>query len=333
MKIDIVIPVYNNPTGTKKCIDSIYEFMPHVINKVYIHDNVSDKETIDMLKQLHYPKLEIHFSDENVGYGKAVNRMFKKVTTDLVLMQSSDTVVLDDFLTPMIETMEQYPELGILNPNGERYYRKSFDNYDISKGFLEAFNLSGYAFLVRKKVFEKECGFNSLYGKGYCEDLELGRKIILQNKKIGVHVTSYLMHEHQGSFKNVSGVNELLMKNALIYYDRYPNSKLRLIYVRKNTNWEDISIQEKHYLKQILHDGGKIFLLANLLTQKLPFLEIKFFKLTIYRLFKLMRLSVKKKDDICIKLLVDKDITFFNKMKVCLLAKIFNIENISNKNL
>ncbi len=158
MKIDIIIPVFNNHIGTKKCIDSIYEHIPNLINKIYIHDNVSDDETIQMLKSLDYPNLEIFFSDTNVGYGKAINRSFKKTNSDLVLIQSSDTVIFDDFLTPMIETMNNNKDLGILNPNGDQYDRTSLDNYDTSKNFVESYNFSGYAFLIRRELFEKETG-------------------------------------------------------------------------------------------------------------------------------------------------------------------------------
>ncbi len=328
MKIDIIIPVFNNHIGTKKCIDSIYEHIPNLINKIYVHDNVSDDETIQMLKSLDYPNLEIFFSDTNVGYGKAINRSFKKTNSDLVLIQSSDTVIFDDFLTPMIETMNNNKDLGILNPNGDQYDRTSFDNYDTSKNFVESYNFSGYAFLIRRELFEKEDGFNSIYGKGYFEDAELGRRAILQGYKLGLHVNSYIMHEHQGSFKKVTGVNELYEKNQKIFFERYPKSLNRIIYLANKKSWLEEDSKVKDFLIETLKDGGKVFWLSKLITNKMPFLEFKLFPMNFHRFFKLTRLSRKKKN-LNIKILINKDISFISKALYRIIAKILKVEEVS----
>jgi N-acetylglucosaminyl-diphospho-decaprenol L-rhamnosyltransferase len=312
MKIDIVIPVYNNPVGTKKCIDSIYAHIPHVLNKVYVHDNVSEPETIDMLKQLDYPNMDIHFSDENVGFGKAVNRSVAKTSTEFVLMQSSDTVIFDDFLTPMVKIMRDNPNVALLNPNGDTFERRAFDEYDASRGFVQAFNLSGYVFLVRKDLFDTVGGFNKIYGKGYFEDGELARNFIERGNDLGVHADSYVRHEHQGSFKHVPGVNDLFDKNKEIFLERYPAVKERVTFLSQDTTWSQLSEEKKETLTKILRQGGKITWLSKRFTEPLPYLEIKHQSLNLYRFYRQLR-QPRKHPDRTYGLLMDDTIGSFKQ--------------------
>ncbi len=327
MKVDIIIPVFNNLIGTKKCIDSIYHHIPNVLNTLFVYDDVSKEETREMLKSLDYPNLNIHFAETNIGYGHAVNKSFEKTTTDFVLILNSDTVILDDFLTPMIETMLNNKDLGILNANGDQYNRTPLENYDTTKGFLESYNFSGYAFLIRRELFEKEKGFNSIYGKGYFEDAELGRRAVLQGYKMGLHVDSYILHEHQGSFKKVVGVNELYENNKKRFFERYPKSLDRIIYLANKKSWLEEDSKVKDFLTETLKDGGKVFWLSKLNNDKMPFLELKQYPMNFHSFFKLIRLSRKKKH-LNIKLLINKDISLITKIIYRIIAKFFKVEEV-----
>ena len=44
-------------------------------------------------------------------------------------------------------------------------------------GYIETHRLQGHAFLIRRDVFEEVGGFDAAFGRGYYEDVDLGRRL------------------------------------------------------------------------------------------------------------------------------------------------------------
>ena len=52
--VDVVVPVYNAPVLTRRCIDSVISYLGKSIEHIYIQDDASNTETCEMLDNLPY---------------------------------------------------------------------------------------------------------------------------------------------------------------------------------------------------------------------------------------------------------------------------------------
>src|SRR5688500_1108471 len=96
--IDVVIPVYNAPVLTRRCIDSVVACLSQSIRFIFIQDDASDMETRTMLDELPYERIRVHHAGENRGFGASVNEAIGRSDASYVLVLNSDTAVGEDFL-------------------------------------------------------------------------------------------------------------------------------------------------------------------------------------------------------------------------------------------
>src|SRR5690242_14603117 len=96
--IDVVIPVYNASSLTRRCIESVVTRLGKSIQYVYVQDDASEAETRQMLDELPYTCLRVHHAATNQGFGKSVNEAVSRSSASLILVLNSDTAVSDDIL-------------------------------------------------------------------------------------------------------------------------------------------------------------------------------------------------------------------------------------------
>ncbi|MEK7303118.1 MAG: glycosyltransferase, partial [Pseudomonadota bacterium] len=174
--VDVVIPVYNAPELTKRCIDSVVTHLGQSIGTVYIQDDASDTETREMLGSLGYEKIQVYHAVKNQGFGKSVNDAVARSDADLVLVLNSDTEIHENFLPLLCAAFDADPRLAVISPihdksaNYDRYLRHP-------GGHIATYRFKGYAFLIRRNIFLEMGGFDLIYGRGYFEDIDLGRRL------------------------------------------------------------------------------------------------------------------------------------------------------------
>ena len=112
LSVDVVIPVFNAPELTKRCIDSVMTHLKQSIGTVYVQDDASSDETRAMLDDLRYPQVHIYHAPENQGFGKSVNDAVARSDADLVFVLNSDTEIDEDFLPVLCAAFVADPELA-----------------------------------------------------------------------------------------------------------------------------------------------------------------------------------------------------------------------------
>ena len=194
--IDVVIPVYNAPVLTKHCIDSVITHLGKSIQKIIIQDDASDTKTRNMLDDLHYESTQVYHAKENNGFGKSVNEAIGRSEASYVLVLNSDTIVRENFLPSLCLALETDPQLAVIIPSGNHYSALNLDQYVKQIGnYILTHRLAGFAFLIRRSVFQELGGFDSVFGRGYYEDIDLGRRLNQVGWRIGVSPNSYIYHK------------------------------------------------------------------------------------------------------------------------------------------
>jgi N-acetylglucosaminyl-diphospho-decaprenol L-rhamnosyltransferase len=110
--LDIVIVSYECRDHLRDCLTSLRKHTLRVPARVFVVDNGSTDGTIEMVRR-DFPEIELHASEENLGFSKANNLAIRRGEGRYVLALNPDTRVIDSQLDALIELMEERPEIGI----------------------------------------------------------------------------------------------------------------------------------------------------------------------------------------------------------------------------
>lgn len=273
VSISVIIVNYNVTTEVDECLASLLKYGKDLDLEIIVIDNNSPDRSIENLKQK-YPEINFQFMKENLGYSKANNLGVQLSRFDYILLLNPDTVLIEDFITPIIRFAENNNSTGACGPmllykdhryqysNGFRigyfyeaaeafmfinYYRK-FLKWIYRKHYSEKIPfevnwMSGACLLMKKEIFSKVGGFNTEYFMNY-EDIDLCKRIDEIGYRNYYFPGLHCIHLDQTSQKRD--------------YERFTFSRYtsRLIYAKNNYN-----IFKKNVIR-LIHVLGLIFRLA-----------------------------------------------------------------------
>jgi GT2 family glycosyltransferase len=257
--VDAVVPVYNAAPLVRRCIETALAHIGDRLGELVAVDDASDAETVAMLASLHHPKLRVVRNEQNIGYGGSVNRGIFSCRAPYVLQLNSDIAAHDDFLAPLIDALDTDPKLAGVSPAGNTYDRYGLDNYARRSGCVVTNHLSGYAFLIRRSVFEGLGGFDPLYGRGYFEDTDLSRRILRAGHWLGVHPGATLHHESHGTFSARTERRAWLDTNRLHYHARWPSARRQVLLATRDPRGSALPSALVDEAWNVLDGGGAIW--------------------------------------------------------------------------
>ena len=183
--ISVIVPVYNNESTIKKCIQSILN-SDYDIKEVIVVDDGSTDDTKEILDSL--TSITVYHILHS-GKAAALNYGIEHASTDIVTVDA-DTIVEKDTIEKLVRNLKVYDavagNLQVLNRKGflgrtqtvehvrAAMFKKVaqyFDDIDIVPGPIGAF---------RKKIFSQV-----QYGTSMVEDMELTQKLREKNFTIG----------------------------------------------------------------------------------------------------------------------------------------------------
>lgn len=269
--VDVVIPVYNAPDLTHRCVTSLYAEASSRLGKVVVWDNASLPETRQMLDGLEYPGLSVHHAPENLGFGGGVNRGIEATGSEAVLVLNSDTAAQDDFISPLCTALASDAKLAVATSVDLKVVKKARANFGTA-AVIPTFTFSGFAFLVRREAFQEAGGFDPIFGLGYYEDADLSRKLLALGWRLGAVPSSILEHQNHGSFRSVSGTKALRVRNRAIYVERYPAALRRVLLLSNTSEPTPRSLCEA--AEELLTGGGSLRWLGEPVGADVPGFEV-----------------------------------------------------------
>jgi GT2 family glycosyltransferase len=274
--VDVVIPVYNAPELTKRCIDSVVTHLDQSIGTIHIQDDASGAETRAMLDGLPYPRLHIRHAPENQGFGQSVNEAVDRCNADWVLVLNSDIEIHDNFLPLLCEALAVEPELAVISPTEGDISSAQAARYTRQPGgYLTTYRFRGYAFLIRRAVFQAMGGFDAQFGRGYYEDTDLGRRLSQQGWRMGVHPDAAIRHETGASFGRGKAYRELVQRNRARYLSRYPLARQNVLVVSGACTLAELPSRLMDSIEQVMRQGGRLHWLTPALLPKLSCLQMR----------------------------------------------------------
>lgn len=257
--IDVVIPVYNAPDLTRRCIDSIVAHLNQSIRRIIVQDDASGHETKKMLDNLPYDCVDVFHAEENQGFGLSVNAAANRSDADYIFILNSDTEVSQDFLPLLCATFAADPELAAIVPAGNSYAQYDLGRYMLREaGYIPNYYLRGHAILIRRDVFQEIGGFDPAFGRGYYEDIDLGRRLDLHGWRFGIHPDACVYHKKGGSFGNGRSKKQLARRNRAFYLSRYPDARQNILLFSTNGSLANFPLSALVAMENVFRAGGYV---------------------------------------------------------------------------
>ena len=255
-KIDIAVVILN--WNGQKWLE---KFLPTVIEKssmanIYIADNASTDNSVNFIGD-NFPSVKIIQNQLNEGYAKGYNDALKDLKEKYFVLLNSDIEVTNNWIKPIINLMEENPNISACQPKILDYNNKdSFEYAGASGGYIdnlgypftrgrifdsiesdnnqyddvkEIFWASGACFFVRADHFNEVNGFDNDFF-AHQEEIDLCWRLKIKGYQIMVHPRSVVYHVGGGTLDDSSP------------FKTYLNFRNNLFMLTKNLNFFSLLI-------------------------------------------------------------------------------------------
>jgi GT2 family glycosyltransferase len=232
-KVAVVVLGYNSLAYLQKFIPSILKTKYENFTLVYV-DNGSSDDSASYVKE-HFPEVEIFRIYVNKGFANGYQASLPYINSEYYVLLNSDVAVTEDWLTILMEKMEEDTDIGACQPKMlHEPEPELFDYAGASGGFIDAFCYpfcrgrlfhrfesdekqydqvcevfwaSGACMLIRSALYHKLGGLDELF-YAHMEEIDLcwriknaGYKILVVPKAVVYHVGGSVIS--YGSFSKI----------------------------------------------------------------------------------------------------------------------------------
>lgn len=230
---DIVIPIWNQPELTARCLESIERCAGPPARLVLV-DNGSEAPTGQLLERFRQRRpglAQVLRNEANLGFIKAVNQGIRAGASPWVCILNNDTVVTPGWLSEMIRVAEADPKIGLVNPTsnslgfrpakgqGLQEYAASLRGQ--SGGSTELTTALGFCLLARRKLFDRIGLLDESYGMGNFDDDDLSRRVRQAGHRCVRACAAYVHHEEKASFRDLPGWQRSFEENRRRFQERW----------------------------------------------------------------------------------------------------------------
>lgn len=150
-KVSVVILNWNGEKLLSQFLPSVLKNTDLQYVDIIIVDNDSEDNSVSFI-QNNYPQIKIIRFSENYGYAEGYNRALKELDTEYVVLLNSDVEVTANWLTPVINYLDNNEDVAAVQPKILSYRSKEYFEYaGASGGYIDKY---GYPF-CRGRIFGK----------------------------------------------------------------------------------------------------------------------------------------------------------------------------------
>lgn len=245
------------------------KYLPSVINFstkdncfIVVADNGSTDDSVQWLST-NYPQIQLITFEQNYGFTGGYNRALRQIDADYYILLNSDVEVTNGWIDPLINFMEDNPDVGVCQPKILSYTNKEYFEYaGAAGGFIDHFGYpfckgrilqniekdngqynepdeifwaSGACMMVRSSLFHHLGGFDELFF-AHMEEIDFCWRAKLLGFQVWSVPSSTVYHLGGGALPNNSPKKLYLnFRNNLLMLRKNLPSKVhwRIITMRK----------------------------------------------------------------------------------------------------
>lgn len=229
MKISVIVTNWNGRVLLKKNLETIIKNSPQA-QEIILADDASSDDSLIYAKsvQKKYPKLKIISHKKNLGFGANTNDAINKATGELVVLLNNDIYPSPNYISYSLKHFKNPDVFGVGfaesgHENWARFMWKG--GYlqhepgvtDINKTHISGW-VSGGSSIVRKSLFQKLGGFDSIYKPFYSEDLDIGYRAWKSGYTLLWEPKCIVEHHHESTISKFSKslLNYVKERNRLL---------------------------------------------------------------------------------------------------------------------
>ena len=228
MSCDIIIPIWNQLSFTKDCLEHILRNTRYPYRLILV-DNASEKDTEEYLSKFasdNQDKTALIRNKENAGYIKAINQGLDISNAPYVCMMNNDTLPAAGWLERMIEFAEAHPDVGLINPQCGGHDGASVDTHAktlerYNGEYMEMNQCQGFCMLVKREVIDKIGSLDEAFGVGGYDDTDYSIRAHKAGYRSVAIRDSYVYHRIHASFDKAGNREEWVRRNQKIYYEKW----------------------------------------------------------------------------------------------------------------
>jgi|GEM_PF-2331899 len=231
--VSIIIPVHNQWRLTRACLNSVALacLATGLQCEVILADDCSTDETASAASL--FPGLRIVRQEVNQGFLRNCNAAAARASGRMLLFLNNDTVVMPNWLTALVTTMEENPDAaivgskllyrdgtiqeagGVLYSDGSAspVCRGEPNHAPLASYDREVDYCSGASILVRRSFWTEVQGFDERFAPAYCEDSDLAMEARARGMRVLYSARSVVMHLEHGSYDQQPTSPTALMKS------------------------------------------------------------------------------------------------------------------------
>ena len=284
--VTVIVPIYNAPEATRRCIDSVLKHTRAVpYQLLLINDASPDKAIKRLLAEYEgLPNIRILHHDKNQGFVRTANHSMREAKGDVVLL-NSDTEVTSRWLMKLVAAAGSNKKIATVTPLSNAAGAFSVPEAGKVNDIPESLGLEGMARIVEnlseraypevptgngfcmyiKRVALDEVGLfdEETFGRGYGEENDFCMRA---GAKGWVHIiddATYIYHERSASFG--ADKEALIAENRTKLDARHPDYTAKVKAFLADPTIADIrgrigtamgSPPPKPRMLYVLHQGG-----------------------------------------------------------------------------
>lgn len=259
--LSIIIPVYNALDEVKNLFTSILAANLTENTEILVINDASKQETTSFLQEFikKYPQFKLFENEKNLGFVRSCNRGMEIASGDIVVLLNSDTIIPKSFEKKVIYFFNKKKNAGLASPISSDTglwkipFPKELTVNDMDKlvehlskkEFPEMLCPEGFCICIRKQVLQDVGYLDEIYGRGYCEETDLGLRALNNGWELRLIDNLFVVHKHHVSFGSKLR-DEQIAKNSKILWSRW-----RQLYDKYERKFKtNVMVQNK--TKQIL---------------------------------------------------------------------------------
>jgi len=151
IKTAVIILNWNGITWLQKFLGPVARYSASGDTAVYVADNGSTDGSADWVSK-NFKDVTIIKFESNLGFAGGYNRAIKQINATYYVLLNSDVEVTEGWLNPLVNFMDQNPDVASCQPKIRSYYKKDhFEYAGAAGGYIDKF---GYTF-CRGRIFYK----------------------------------------------------------------------------------------------------------------------------------------------------------------------------------
>jgi len=270
--IDLILLCYGKFSATTKlCLDSLLADCDTENFRLTVIDNGSydnsDNELREYLKP--YPHVRAQYLKDNIGYSGGMNYGASIAEGEWLFLISNDTIFSSGSLISLYNSLkEQSSDVGLVGPvtnaagNGQGYKIEGnasevLEQARVFQQFpchvvIPSYRLDFFCVAIRKSLWNRLNGFDTVFGKGYYEDTDFSMRAKSAGSRIMICEDAFVYHVGGATLSTDPGTRKLIRRNKRIFLQRHPHA---ILHHKRHCNLAALEEYDKLRQEGIWNEG------------------------------------------------------------------------------